>query len=322
MRLTGLALAAACALAAAPATAAAQDEPPPPPNDHYLDSLRVNQAGQALPRNETIRDARDTTSATEQADMFAPPQSGGPPEPINCDGTPFGKTIWYDIYPDRPVIAQITANAVAFDPVIGIVRFDPETAQPLAGTCINRLSFTAEQMIIPLERGGAYSVQIGGAHFTGGPVETLFDFARPPAIDAAPTLSARATRTGIRVSRLVVDAPRGARIEVRCSRGVRRCRRQVRTAVNAAASDPWRPLGDNARMAGASSAGPRAEAARRLTFTRVRGAALRARQSIEIRVTQPGFIGRYVKYTARRGGFRRVNRCLEPGSRTPRRRCG
>jgi hypothetical protein len=114
---------------------------------------------------------------------------------------------------------------------------------------------------------------------------------------AETTLTFLNTRSGIRVRSLVVrDVPRGAQVELRCRRGRHRaCRPQVQEA--------------------------RARAARTLGFPRFRQRRLRAGTVLEIRVTKPDHVGKYIRYTIRRGGFRKAERCLEPGSQAPRREC-
>ncbi|MEX2197133.1 MAG: hypothetical protein WD844_17815 [Thermoleophilaceae bacterium] len=329
MTMRALVLATVAALAAVPATAFAQA---PPPNDNYLESLRVNEAGDALPRGSTVQDIQDTTLATVQADMFAPPAQGGPQEPTQCESSAYGATIWYDFYPDRSAIARITVNGNGFDPVIGILNFNARDAQPnFPGTCIDRLSFTNEVLEVPVLRGRAYTVQVGGFQGAGGVTETLFDFLRLPTVDASPTLRARPTSSGIRVSSLKVNAPRGARVEVTCTR--RACRKQARRASTdfvgyqrlgrlepgrpqAQPTASWSKNGD-----GGSSVEPRANASRTVSFRNVRAKRMRSGTRIRIRVTQQNNIGRYIEYRVVRGNFRRTNRCLEPGSTRPRTRC-
>lgn len=327
MTLRGLVLATVAALAAVPATAFAQA---PPENDHYLGSLRVNDPNTSLPRDR-VADTQDTTAATVQADIFNPPQSGGPAEPTVCPtprgDAPFGNTVWYDFYPHRSSIAKINVSAVAFDPVIGVFEFNPSNALPRGGTCIDDQDLTSEELLVPVLRGRAYTVQIGGYNFTGGAMQALFEFLRLPTVDASPTLRARPTSSGIRVSSLRVDAPRGARVEVTCTR--RACRRQARTAAKdfvgyqrvgrvefggpqAEPSASWSKNGD-----GGSSVEPRANSSRVVSFRNVRRS-FRSGQRIRIKVTQQNTIGRFIEYRVVRGNFKRTNRCIEPGSSRPR----
>lgn len=328
MTLRGLVPAAVAALLAVPATAFGQA---PPANDNYLSPVFLNQPGQPLPRNTTLQDTGDTTLATEQADLFAPPAQGGPPEPTQCEQSPYGKTVWYDFHPDRSAVAKIQVSS-QFDAVIGILNYNRRTSQPnFPGTCIDRLSAFTEELQVPVLRGRSYSVQIGGYQGQAGQFQVLFDFLRLPTVDATPTLRARPTSRGIRVSSLKVAAPRGARVEVTCTR--RACRRQARSATTdfvgyqqlgrlepgrpeAKPTASWSKNGD-----GGSSVEPRANAARTVSFRNVRGKRMRSGTRIRIRVTQQNTIGRYIEYRVVRGNFRRTNRCLEPGSSRPRRRC-
>lgn len=71
-----------------------------PINDNYLSSLRLNDPGTRLNRTETLRAVSDTTGATVQSDVFAPPMMGAPAEPTICQGVSYGATIWYDFHPD------------------------------------------------------------------------------------------------------------------------------------------------------------------------------------------------------------------------------
>src|SRR4051794_41096162 len=94
----------AVALAAAPlivsgASALAQDVGEPPLNDNYLFPIgAVDETGD-LPRQ--FHETRDTSSATTQQDLFVPHPdefpdniSGGRERTI-CNGTRYGRTIWY-----------------------------------------------------------------------------------------------------------------------------------------------------------------------------------------------------------------------------------
>src|ERR1700760_4611676 len=76
-------LALGVALATAPAALAA-----PPANDAYLAATALNQPGSEMPRDTVTTPPTDTTEATLQADLLAPPSSGGPPEPDACGGGP------------------------------------------------------------------------------------------------------------------------------------------------------------------------------------------------------------------------------------------
>src|SRR3954453_6956676 len=90
----------------------------PPVNDNYLSSLRLNDPGSRLDRTNTLVDRRDTTQATSQADIFAPPRSGGPAEPAACAGSGYGHTAWYDFYPDESGVVRVRASG--YDAVVSV----------------------------------------------------------------------------------------------------------------------------------------------------------------------------------------------------------
>jgi hypothetical protein len=299
------------ALLALPASSYAQA----PVNDNYLQSLRLNDPGSRLERKDTLRDTRDTTSATVQTDVFSPPQSGGPPELTTCSGTSFGKTVWYDFYPDVNGLARLRASG--FDTVLAVVPFNRKNARPSfdRALCSNGSASTTEEFLVQVRKGDSYSIQIGGAGDVGGPLEFLFDFLAdtdgdgvldtvdrcdridgPASNNGCPrrqrvstTLRARPTATGIEIDGLSVKARRGSRVVVTCSSG---CPKQVKRAKST------------------------------VGFPALRGIALPAGAKLEIRVTRKGFFGEFARYTILPGNFKKTERCMNPGSRTLRKRCG
>jgi hypothetical protein len=301
------------ALLALPASSYAQA--PAPVNDHYLESVPINAPGSRLERRATLRATQDTTNATVQSDVFNPPRSGGPPEPTICQGTGYGKTVWYDFFPD--VNGTVRLRASGYDTVLAVVPFNPRTAQPNFGRalCSNASSSTTEEYLVDVRGGDSYSVQIGGANGAGGPLEFLFDFLADTDGDGVPdtvdrcdrldgprrnngcprrqrvnaTLRAMPTATGIELVGLTVTAGRGSRVAVRCSSG---CRPQVKRARST------------------------------VRFPALRGVQLRAGARLEIRVTRPGFFGSFTRYTVLPGNFRKIERCMNPGSSRLRRSCG
>ena len=96
----------------------------------------------------------------------------------------------------------------------------------------------------------------------------------------------------MRVRYLRVGGPSRSHVRVRCTRGCRAFDRTIR-----------------------SSGGRRT-----ISVSTLRDRFLRARTRIRIWVTKPGHVGTYYAYTIRRGSFRKsAERCLDPGSLTPRR---
>ena len=301
------------AMLALPAGAYAQT-PPAPSNDNYLQSAAMNAPGSRLERRDTLRATVDTTNATVQTDVFNPPQSGGPAEPTTCEGTSYGKTVWYDFYPDVNGVVQLRASG--YDTVLTAVPFNRRTGNPnfAAAQCANVSASTTEAFFVEVRGGDAYTVQIGGVGTAGGPLEFLFDFLADTDGDGVldevdrcdrlvgtrtsngcprsqrfnATLRARATPTGIEIETLTVTTGRGSRVVVSCSSG---CRRQVKRARST------------------------------VRFPALRGVALRAGARLDVRVTRPGFFGDVKRFTILRGNLKSVERCTYPGSRRLRRKC-
>src|SRR4051794_16599143 len=110
----------AAACASAPALAAAA----PPVNDNYLASLPVDQV--------EFTGNVDTTEATTQPDLFNPnrdgaPLGGGAAESLDCKGTPFGKTVWYDLAPQVNGGVQLRASGT-FQPVIAVYEWNVQNS--------------------------------------------------------------------------------------------------------------------------------------------------------------------------------------------------
>jgi PKD repeat protein len=107
------------------------------------------------------------------------------------------------------------------------------------------------------------------------------------------------TRKGVRLRRLLVDAPSGAKVTVRC-RG-RRCPFRKRTS-----------------MATTRSPSLGATAARIIRFRRLERRLLRVGVRIKVMVTKPDAIGKFTFFRIRRGRSPlRVDRCLVPGVSDP-----
>jgi plastocyanin len=106
-------------------------------------------------------------------------------------------------------------------------------------------------------------------------------------------LSGTIMKSGIRVRRLTVDAPAGARTAVRC-RG-------------AGCPFRWRRYSHRSVVA-----------ARVIRVSRLNGRFLRARSSVQVFVTRTGSIGRYTRFRIRRSKPPdRLDRCLVSSSRRP-----
>jgi hypothetical protein len=230
-QLFALALAAA-GLAATPALATAA----PPANDAYLASSPVDK------REFTA--VTDTTEATTQADLFNPSRDGAPlggagPENTTCKGTPFGKTVWYDLAPR--VDGGVVIRATGFATVVAVYEWSGTTSQ------ITRMvdcstNASVEDLLFDVRGKRNYTIQVGGAGGVGGPLNLKVDYfpdrdgdrliddldrcssvagpepsGCPPELRSRPRITFANTATGIRITRLWVErVPKGAKVVVRC----------------------------------------------------------------------------------------------------------
>jgi hypothetical protein len=281
-------------LALGSASLAPASAPAPPVNDGYLNSLGLNGPGTRLNRTDTLKDVRDTTSATVQTNIFNPcgraSCPSGPSEVTSCNGVNYGNTIWYDFYPDVTGVVQIRTSG--YDNVITLFPFSLKTALPDTGEakCVHNSSFPSEEMSTTVQKGRSYTIQIGGVNSVGGPLQFLFDFfASPPhRLTAQATLEAKQTSTGVQLVGLSVSAARAAHVNVSCGRfchGESKTRRAVEN------------------------------------FPHLKGVQMPAGSKLVIRVTAPHSIGVYIEYDILPGNFKKRTRCLEPGKRTPHKRC-
>jgi len=294
-----------------PAAAAAA----PPVNDDYLNSIPVNSPGTKLTRS-VVNDARDTTEATTQADLFSPTATGGGPENLVCDNVRYGKTVWYDFHPDQAGAVEIITNG--FPVAVDVYEYQ---AQPplITRNLVCATGTDAQDVIVPeVSKGHHYTIQIGGLDNGAGPASGMLGFqfqffadtdrdgifdpldkcpteagvraagGCPPELKANPTLTASPTSDGITVRSLSVRAPHKARVRVRCRHGCSYNKAQTAGVVR---------------------------------FSGLRGRTLPAGSVLEIFVTKPHAIGVYTRYDIKAGNFKRTDRCLKPGSMTPRRKC-
>jgi hypothetical protein len=314
----------ACAVAlVVPAAASAV----PPANDNYLASTSISDAQRPLGRMFTDNTV-DTTDATTQADLFNPdkdgqPLGGGGPEPTTCGGTSFGKTAWWDFRPQSPGAAEIKASG-AFDVVVAVYEWSSSTSKiTRTVTCRNADPGSETVQLFDLRKNHNYTVEVGGAGNTGGPVRFSLEYFRdrdgdgvfdaiddcrslpgtskggcPPTLQAAARLTYDKPGNGVLVRTMTLDdLPKGARAEVRCTRS---CGRKAVV---------------KARRAGS------------LDIRRFVNRFVRAGNAIEIRVTMArqkhgrfryGGIGKYIRYPVTSAGLgKRVLKCLDPGSRKP-----
>ncbi len=263
-----------------------------PCNDNYLYSLEFNSPGMRLNRTDTLKDVRNTGAATAQGDLFAPCEQSacppGPAETTTCNGASYGKTVWYDFYPDTN--GSVLLQTAGFDNVITLYTFNTATLVPNATKCSHSSDFPSEELEANVTKGKAYTVQIGGVNGASGLLEVLFDFyATPPRrLTAQATLTARALPNGIQLLGLTVSTARAAHVAVSCGT---HCSPQSKFG-NAIES-----------------------------FPRLKGVQMPAGSSLQIRVTAPHSIGALIQYNVLPGFFSKITRCMEPGSTKPRLTC-
>lgn len=129
---------------------------------NYATSGGLNEPGERLNRTERQTVQVNTSQATVQGDVFNPPASGGPPEPTTCDGVSYGKTVWFDFYPD--VQGRVSLSASGFNNVIRVVPFNRKTLMPNfpASLCVNESSGATENFLVDVQGRRSYTVQVGG----------------------------------------------------------------------------------------------------------------------------------------------------------------
>jgi hypothetical protein len=161
----------ACALAACltiPAVAQAQ-----PANDNYLDSTAINSAGSVLPGTSTRTGT--IVDGSVQADILEGNAGGPIAENTACvrAGFPavsYGDTVWWDIYPHRPGVVRVVAEANGFEPVVGLMPFDRNTAIPNLSLfrCVRSgLGNATLDYEFKLSEGAGYTIQLGAVDGSG-----------------------------------------------------------------------------------------------------------------------------------------------------------
>jgi hypothetical protein len=296
----------AAACASAPAVASAV----PPVNDNYLSSLPLDKV--------EFTATTDTSEATTQAELFNPnrdgqPLGGGGPEPLDCKGIPFGKTVWYDLAPQVNGGVQIRASG--FQTVVAVYEWSPQNSQ------ITRLvdcttNGGVDDLLLNVEGKKNYTIQVGGAGGAGGALTFKADFfpdtdgdgvlddqpdkcktvpgierfgGCPPELKVVPSIGFDGSASGITIKRLIVDrVPKGAKVVAKCR--------------------------------GCGSQTIKAKRFGRVALSKLVGKSVAAGTKIEIRVTLGktgsgtyvhGATGSYFEWPVRAGGLgARLTRCL------------
>lgn len=181
----GVALCAAlCALALWLAPSGATGSVAPPRNDNFLSAFQINYPGTRL---NAFDDLRDTAGATEQSNIFSPCNSSVCPllpEVTTCKGVPYGRTIWYDFYPDRN--GQVVIRTTGIPNVITLYTYDPQTQQLDLQQCAKGSRFGVNDLHAKVQRGLEYAYQIGGRNHVGNIITMQFSFASNRTLPVVP----------------------------------------------------------------------------------------------------------------------------------------
>lgn len=310
MRIVPSLFAAAVSLAAfaSPALAA------PPVNDNYLASLPVDKV--------EFSATTDTTEATTQPDLFNPsrdgqPLGGGTTENTICKGTPFGKTVWYDLAPQASGAVEVSATAVGFAPVVAVYEWSQANSQ--ITRMLDCTPTAGGRLQLEVQKGRSYTIQVGGAGAAGGATTLNVDYfpdtdgdgefdpldkcpevagidrfgGCPPELRVAPSLSFDRTGNGIRITRLSLErVPKGAKVVARCT--------------------------------GCGSQTVRVKRTGRVSLTKLVGKSVRGGGNVEVRVTlgrtgngtyRFGATGNFFKWPVRASGLGpRETRCIKVGT--------
>jgi hypothetical protein len=168
-----------CVLTLLPFASAAVGSTQPPDNDNFLDSVNLNSPNSPLNSTNTLEDISDTIGATVQSNIFAPcGQSScrsGPAEVSTCAGVSYGKTVWYDFYPDHD--GQVEIRTAGIPNVIALYRYDTRTLAPHEVQCASGSKAASNELFATVHRGVAYTYQIGGRNPAGGSLKMQFNYA-------------------------------------------------------------------------------------------------------------------------------------------------
>jgi hypothetical protein len=159
-----------------------------PVNDNFLDSVNLNTPHTPLNSRATLDDIKDTVGATLQSNIFAPCGISncrtGPKEVSSCQGVPYGRTVWYDFYPDHN--GQVEIRTVGIPNVIALYTYDVHSLLPQKIQCASGSRYGSNELFAKVQRGVDYTFQIGGRDGQGGSLKMLFNYAHRSDLTVAP----------------------------------------------------------------------------------------------------------------------------------------
>lgn len=165
--------------------------PPAPTNDSFLYASNLNAPGEPLNSAATLEDTGETIGATVQSNIFSPCGRAvcrpGPAEVTTCHGVSYGKTVWYDFYPEHN--GQIEIRTAGFPNVIALYHYDPHSLLPHEIQCEPGSVYKSNELFAEVKAGVDYTYQIGGRGGAAGGFQMLFNYADRTHLAVAPFLT-------------------------------------------------------------------------------------------------------------------------------------
>jgi hypothetical protein len=153
--------------------------PVAPVNDNFLFSNNLNSPRTTLHSSATLSDVTYTIGATVQSNLFSPCRMSscrtGPQELTSCQGVSYGKSVWYDFYPQHD--GQIEIRTTGIPNVITLYRYDPHSLVPHVIQCASGSTYRSNELAANVRAGVDYTYQIGGRNSDGGILRMRFNYA-------------------------------------------------------------------------------------------------------------------------------------------------
>jgi hypothetical protein len=178
-----------------PANASASAQPPlidsiqAPSNDNFLFADDLNTPETPLNASSGgLENITSTIGAGLQQNLFDPCGLStcrtGLAELSACQGVNYGRTVWYDFYPDHD--GQVEIRTAGIPNVIALYQYDPRTLVPHVLQCAPGSTYASNELFYNVKRGVSYTYQIGGRDGAGGALKMLFNYAYSSDLTVAP----------------------------------------------------------------------------------------------------------------------------------------